>query len=371
MKRGAPLLLLILVACHRSPAVEKASAPPGEVWISPGQSTADLDTVPVEGREIGAIRTSGRIALDDVHVAHVSSPVDGRLVSASVEVGQHVKKGDALASIDSPEGRRALGEAHHAETELAAADHEFKRQKDLCRRECPSSEVEAVEDRWRMAKANLDRSLAKVRLLSSAGLLDAPFVLRAPIDGEVLARNIDSATVYNARELFTIGDHAQLWALADVSGADLGRIGAGQKVTARLPAHPDKTFEGKVDWVSATAYPVTGLGRVRCTLPNPTGELQPEMDATLTIVTAEKRLAVPRSAVVRQGEQTVVFVRAGEGPGRTLRFERRAVEVDEATSDGWVAVQAGVAEGEQVVRSGAVLSPPSDDHQGSAQRNPR
>jgi cobalt-zinc-cadmium efflux system membrane fusion protein len=295
MKRGSPLVLLILVACHRAPAVEKPTAPPGEGRITPGWAQdADLGTVAAGEHEIRVVRVSGRITLDDLHVAHVFSPVDGRVVSVSAELGQHVKKGDVLATIDWPESRRARSEVFKAEAELVAARHDYMRQKDLCKRCGNQRDEEAAEERYRDAKANLERARVRARLLGPGAVIGDPFVLHAPIDGEVLVRHIDSGPVYAPEgggaapvPLFTLGDRAQLWAIADVIDADRARVEAGQKVTATVSSFPDRAFEGQVDWVSSAADPTTGLGKVRCTLPNPTGELRPEMDTALVIVIAE------------------------------------------------------------------------------------
>jgi cobalt-zinc-cadmium efflux system membrane fusion protein len=364
MTREASLVVLLLsvVACYGAPERHRATAPPGEVWIT-AQSADDagITTTRAEEHEIGSVVTAARVAFDDEHVAHVFSPLGGRVVSVSVRLGQKVKKGDALATIDSPEARAVVGEVRKAEADLIAADHDFKRQKDLCRH-CTTREVEAVEDNYRAARAKAANAWAKAKLMDALVVARDGYVLRAIIDGEVLALHAspdlpvpDQPTGDNVVPLFTIGDVARVWALGEVHEMDLLRVAAGQKVTLKVPAHPDQVFEGKVDWVSSKLDPTTRLGRVRCTLANPTGVLQPEASGTLIISTSEKKLAVPVSSVVRQGEQSVVFVRAGEGPGGTLRFVRRTVEVVDGVLGEWLPVLEGVRPGEEVVARGALL----------------
>lgn len=114
--------------------------------------------------------------------------------------------------------------------------------------------------------------------------------------------------------LFIIGDRTSMWAIGDVREMDLARVHAGQKVTLRVPAHPEAVFEGEVGWVSGQTDPATHATALRCTVPNPSGELEPDMSGTLTIATSERRLAVPASSVVGRGDDAVVFVLAGEGP---------------------------------------------------------
>jgi cobalt-zinc-cadmium efflux system membrane fusion protein len=353
---------MILAACSRAPGARPA-APPGEVWIAPSRvAGADLATEPVVTREIGSLRIPGRMALDEVRIARVFSPVDGRVVAVSASVGQRVKAGDPLLSIDVPESRRAARDALKAEADVVAAEHIYERSKELYERGEARGDMEAAEDQYRDAKATLEVIRAKARLSSPGGTPGNPFVLRAPIDGEVLGRAAPLGPVHafmgrgsEPEPLFVVGERPGLWANADVPVSDVARVAAGQKVLATPATRAGKVFEGKVAWVSSVVDAATGTRGLRCVFPNPTGERDLEMDVTVVIMTGEKRLAVPRSAVVRQGERTVVFVRRGEGAGGTLRFERRAVEVDDGAAGEQVAVRAGVAEGEEVVRNGAVL----------------
>jgi membrane fusion protein, heavy metal efflux system len=354
MNRAAPWLLLILAACSHVP-----TAPQGELWIAPGRAAvAGLATEPVVAREIGSLRVPGRMALDEVRVARVFSPVDGRVVAVWANVGERVKGGEPLASIDVPESRREAGEVPRLEAELVAAANDYKRMKELYALGEPKRDLEAADDQYRQAKARLEIARARARLLPP----DNPFLLRAPIDGEVLARTVEPGPVQafkggapEPEPLFVVGERPGLWANADVPVSDVARVAPGQKVRATPATRAGKVFEGKVAWVSSVVEAATGTRSVRCVFPNPTGERDPEMDVTVVIMTGEKKLVVPRSAVVRQGERTVVFVRAGQGAGGTLRFERRAVEVEAGEAGEQVAVRAGVAEGEQVVGNGAAL----------------
>ena len=71
-------------------------------------------------------------------------------------------------------------------------------------------------------------------------------------------------------------------------------------------------------------------------------------------VDQRKALAIPRSAILRLGDQRVVFVQTGEADGKT-RFERMPVDVDEFSSDNWLPIKHGLEKGQKVVTKGAVL----------------
>jgi RND family efflux transporter MFP subunit len=186
--------------------------------------------------------------------------------------------------------------------------------------------------------------------------------LRAPIEGEVIARTLTpgmeiagQSSGGNSPELFTIGDIDQVWALADVFEMDLPRVQRGAPATVKVVAYPDRAFQGRVDWISPALDPQTRSARVRVALPNPAHELSPEMYATLLISTAARNaLAIPRSALLHVGDQTVVLVQTGRTENGLLRFQQRRVQVEADDADPAVVVS-GLSTGEQVVTSGSLL----------------
>jgi RND family efflux transporter MFP subunit len=158
-----------------------------------------------------------------------------------------------------------------------------------------------------------------------------------------------------AAELFTIGEVGQVWLFADLFQVDVGNVKRGARVTAKVVGSPERVFTGVVDWVSDQLDPTTRTARVRCVLPNPDHLLKPEMYATVSIAVGERReLAIPRSALLRLGDQTVVFVEVGTSPTGSLRFERRPVAVDEDEGGDYLPVTHGLTRGERVVTSGAI-----------------
>jgi cobalt-zinc-cadmium efflux system membrane fusion protein len=368
MRAILPFLLLGLAGCRQSHAQEAERPPANEVWITaPQAEEVKLASAPADEHEVGgAIVTSGKIAFDDLHVEHVFSPVTGRVVKIEAQLGQRVKKGQALAVIDSPDLGLASADMQKAEADLIAAEHDYQRQRELLAIHAVAQrDYEMAEDNYRKARAEVERARAKARLLSAGGGGGGQgFVLRAHIDGEVVARNVNPGMEIqgqysgggSAVELFTIGAIDPVWVLADAFEMDLARIHHGQDVEIKVVAHPGRVFKGKVDWVSGTLDPATRTAKVRCTIENPDRALLPEMFATVSIAApGQKRLAVPRSAVLHLGEQQVVFVPLGQTPEGKLRFERRPVLVDEDQAGDFVPLTRGIERGEKVVTSGAVL----------------
>jgi RND family efflux transporter MFP subunit len=227
-----------------------------------------------------------------------------------------------------------------------------------------AADLEASNDSYRRAKAELERARQKAYLLRN-GTTDAVtqrYTLAAPLDGEVLARNINPGVEVQGQysggatvELFTIGELDRVWVLGDLYEMDFPRVHVGAPASITVVAYPDRVFQGAVDWVSGTLDPNTRTAKVRCTFENAGNRLRPMMYATVQIsVDREHSLAIPRNALLRLGDDTVVFVKLGEGDG-FVRFQRTVVSVDEGESSPWLVVTKGVHAGQTVVVNGAIL----------------
>jgi cobalt-zinc-cadmium efflux system membrane fusion protein len=371
LSRVALLIALALGAACKPPP-DTTPVPPstnaGEVLLAAEKIAAAGITVdevteqPVED----TIVTSGVVTFDDLKVAHVFSPVSGRVTEIYANLGERVKKGQALAAIQSPDIGQAVSDVHKAEADLTAAEHDFKRQKDLEKQHAAATkDVESSEDRYRQAKAELERAQAKARLLrtGSVNTVTQTYTLASQIDGEVMMRSVTPGMEISgqyssgsALELFTIGEIDHVWALGDVYEVDIPRVKPGAPAAIKVISYKDKLFEGKVEWVQHVLDPTTRTAKVRFSFPNPGNALLPQMYGTVYIhVDQRKALAIPRSAILRLGDQRVVFVQTGTAGDGKVRFERMPVDVDEYSSDQWLPIKHGLDKGMKVVVKGAVL----------------
>jgi cobalt-zinc-cadmium efflux system membrane fusion protein len=363
--------ILLATACHGPGPVAEPQGPQppqGEVWLTPAQiKDGKIEIAVIAERDLDdTILASGTVALDDTRSGHVTSPVSGRVVQILAQLGSQVKKGDALARIESPDVGSAVSDTRKAEADLAAAEHDVKRKKELYEQKAGSaSELEAAEDKYRSAKAELERAREKGALLrvgSNVNAVTQTYTLTSPVDGEVLARNISPGIEVqgqysggSAPELYTIGEIDRVWVLGNVYEMDLGRVHVGAPAAVSVVAYPGATFQGHVDWVSGAIDPTTRTATVRCTFDNADRKLRPMMYATVQIsVDQKKALAIPRSSLLRLGEQKVVFIEVGEKDGHQ-RFQKAVVDVDEGESSPWLEVKHGLTAGQKVVTNGAIL----------------
>jgi cobalt-zinc-cadmium efflux system membrane fusion protein len=355
--------------CKTAPSEQSPAPPPnGEVWVTDQQLTdGHIAVQPVGVHAVGNdVVTSGKVTFDDLRVAHIFSPVTGRVSRILADPGARVKKGAPLVAIQSPDVGNAFADLGKAEAELTAAQHDFQRVKELYEAHANSQkEFEAAQDSYSKAKAEIERARQKARLFRGGGAdaVTQEFVLRAPIEGEVIARNVNPGAEVQgqysggtAAELYTIGELDRVWVIADVFEMDLARLKKGAAVTIRVVAYPKEVFTGVVDWIADLLDPTSRTARVRCEVENPKRQLKPEMYATVTIaVPGVQALAVPINAILRLADQTTVFVEQGRTPDGRLRFVRRLVSAGDDEGTSMVPIAHGLQAGERVVTSGAIL----------------
>jgi cobalt-zinc-cadmium efflux system membrane fusion protein len=329
---------------------------------------AQVATGAVQEHDVSKVLvTSARIAFDEARVAHIWSPVTGRVTKIMASLGDKVKKGQPLAIITTPDLGNAMSDLNKARANAVQTKKELQRQKELFAAHAGAGrDLEAAQANYDQAVAEQDRAEQKARLLTAKGVsgsVTQSFTLTSPIDGEVVARQINPGVEVQGQytgganvELFTIGKLDAVWALADVYEQDVGRVSLGATIHFKLVAYPDKVFDGKVDWISGTLDPATRTATVRAVMPNPNRLLKPQMYATAAIETdGHKALAVPREAILHLGDKTMVIAMLGGG-----HCQRRPVIVDEDETGDWVPVLHGLDAGDSVVTAGALLMSADD-----------
>jgi cobalt-zinc-cadmium efflux system membrane fusion protein len=151
-----------------------------------------------------------------------------------------------------------------------------------------------------------------------------------------------------ADTLAEIADLTHLWVVADVPERDAGTMRVGLDTEVKIAAFPGEIIRGRLSFVSATVNPDTRTVRVRLDLANPQKRFKPAMLATMVLKDpAQRKLTIPASAVVRDGDQEYVFVRTSED-----KFVLRPVTLGGEPGETRVLID-GVKPGEQIVVDGA------------------
>lgn len=352
-------------------AAAEAKAPPAEprfVLTAQQANVVGLQTLKVGVGEAQApIVVSGRLTFDEMQVARVVPPVNGHVTRVLVQQGEHVQKGQALATISSPDLGQVVADLESSHADLLAAERDLARNQALYNDQAVAAKtVEAALRRRSEAAADYARARDKSALLGGHPGADSDaYVVRAPIDGNVIVRTVtvgsDVQGQYEngatAPELFTLGSLDSLWAMGEVYAMDLPAIHVGDRVQVQVAAYPDEWFETKVDWVAPGVDPESRATRLRCRLDNQQHRLKPEMFVTMRIFAAGQRgTVVPASAIFYLGGAHYVFVRvANEGHGTDLAFVRRKVQLGQDIGGLQALVVDGLDEGAEIVSRGGIL----------------
>ena len=289
----------------------------------------------VEGQVGGEIRTTARLAVDETRVHKINVKVEGFVDKLFVDfTGMPVRRGQPLFSLYSPD--------------FVSAQNEYLLAVKTRKALGTGSLEQSGEDLVTSAKRRLalwdvpEEALAN---LEKTGKVQRDIILRSPVSGVVTAKNVvQGARITPTDAPLEITDLSHVWALADVYENELARVQVGRSATVTLPAFPGRTFTGRVAFVDPVLDPRTRTAKVRVDLPNPKGELKPDMfGEALLHGPSHQGLLVPLDAVLDGGIQKVVFIALGNG-----KFEPREVTTGIATGD-QVEILSGLDAGDEVI----------------------
>ncbi|MTW18421.1 efflux RND transporter periplasmic adaptor subunit [Rhodoplanes serenus] len=323
--------------------------------------------------------TEGKIQIDEDRTTPIFSPYAGRVTRIDVRIGDAVTPGRTLFVVEANDMVQAqnahvaavtgLAKAHAALDFARIAD---RRSRDLVEaRAAPLKEAQQAQATLAAALGDLRaaetaRDVARDRLrllgaddaavarLEAEGRIDPEMAVRAPLSGVVMQRRIGPGQYITAgasEPVLVIGDLATVRLCAYVRETEAGKIRVGQPLSFTVPAHPDRVFTGRIDYVAAEIDGVSRRLLVRADIDNADGLLKPEMLASVTIATNGIVLAagVPQDAVIIEGHGARVWVARDD---RTL--ELRPVTVG-AVDQRMVQIVEGLAPGERVVTGGGLL----------------
>lgn len=372
----ALLGLLLLAACQKPAEPLKSPVPgasvEGNVISFPKDSPqlSTLRTTAVAPERESRVRINGRTAWDETLTSRVNSPVAGRVSALLAMPGAHLRRGQTMAVISSPEFGQTQAEARRAENDLIFAERNLARANELLKAGVIAlKEQQAAENDHARARTERERTLAKERLYGGAGAIDQQFKLVSPIDGVVVQRQVTLGQEIRPEQssdqpLFVISNPARLWVLLDVPEILTREIQVGELVRIGVPALPGETFSARVEYVADAIDPQTRTVRARAALDNRDRRLKAEMYITGDVeIPPTTALKVPSTAVYLLGDTHYAFVEESTG-----RFVRRALKAEEG-SLGSMRVSSGLVMGEKVVADGALLLQQLISQKATAPRN--
>ena len=278
-------------------------------------------TVPVSRGNVRQVVASTG-TLQAVVTVLVGSQVSGTIAKLNADFNTKVKRGQVVAELDQAkfsarvEETRAnvlAAEAGLAKSKVTVEDaaRTLSRTKELLKRELISqSELDAAQTAYDAARSQFNVSQAQVgqaqAALNQANIDLGYTVIRSPVDGIVISRNVDVgqtvAASLQAPTLFTVAnDLTKMEVHTSVDEADVGNVWEGQEVTFTVDAHPARRFRGKVHQVRNAATIVQNVVTYNAVVRIDNKELllKPGMTANVQFLVSQKEdvLSIPNMAI--------------------------------------------------------------------------
>ncbi len=316
------------------------------------------------------ISATGEIRLNENRTSHVSPRVPGIIKSSEVDVGNKVKEGDVLFTMDSVEVGDAVNGYLNYKSILVFESRNLERIKSLYEKRIVSEKdfieasikYEETVTALRTAKNKMEIYGLTTKDIDainpeSDGHVISKLPIRAPIKGTVIEKHAVAGEHWDTEndiDIMTVSDLETLWVLADVYESDLKALldANSEKAECEIEtlAFKGKVFRGTIENIGMIIDETTRTVKVRIALGNPDGILRPGMFCTVKIPSSPSEMtAVPENAVLSDEGKSFVFVEILED-----FYVRKPVKIGRKYGE-YVEILEGLADGEQVVSTGSFL----------------
>ena len=311
------------------------------------------------------IETTGAVDFDNDQATSVLAPFSGPVSRLLVAPGEHVKKGDPLATVDSPDFAAAVSAYAKAlvtarnTRRLADVDKDLVQHNGVSQRENEQAQTDAAS-----AEADRDATLQALVSLSvdpqtikdiqdGRPVPRVEGVIRSPITGTVAEKLITPGELLQAGSTpcFTVADLSRVWVMAQVSASELGSVSLGDPAEV-VTGIASKNFPGTVDNISALVNPDTRSVIARVVVENPGQFLKKAMYVSVRIHSRQQStgVLVPVSAILRDDENLpFAYVLQPDGS-----FARQHVTLGYRSGDQFV-IPEGLKAGDQMVVDGGIF----------------
>ncbi|BDC52853.1 secretion protein HlyD [Bryobacterales bacterium F-183] len=378
------LAMLFTTACgHGAAGDEEAARPSGS---SKNGNTVTVATSVAARRDLSkSLTVTGELI--PFQEVEVMSKVAGYVERIVVDVGDSLKQGQLIATLEVPEMKddvtRAAASYQRFRAEVARSRQEVQRAKaqqrmtkltydrlaDVQKAQpglVAQQEVDDAQGRNQIAEAQVAAAESALAVaeeqikVTEAERTKAETLMRytrvtAPFDGVVTKRYANNGAMIQsgvgsqtqAMPLVRLSQHSRLRLILPVPESAAGMIERGSTVEVLVPSL-NRTFKGTVTRTTNQVDTATRTMHTELDIPNPNGQLIPGMYAEVSLVLAgsANTLAVPLNAIVGTDAKKAVLVVNSQGV-----VENRPVTTGLETAD-FVEVRRGVSEGEQVVVGG-------------------
>lgn len=264
------------------------------------------------------------------NINNIAPSVANRITSITVDVGDHVSRGQTLVTLDAANADQQL-------VNLQLTEKNYNRAVELLN---IGSGTQSAVDQY---KAQLDAQRAQYRNTMQNT------VLKAPISGVVTARNYDPGDMTGAQPVLTVGQITPtVKVVININESDISRVRRGMEVGVTLDAFEGEEFSGKITRLAPAVDVATRTFPAEVTLANPQGRILPGMFARVSINLGDaENVVVPDRAIVKQQGSNGKYVYVYRGG----KVEFHRVTLGRRIDTGYELLE-GIADGDTVVIAG-------------------
>lgn len=301
-----------------------------------------------------SVSTSGIVKAIPSSYAEVAIPFPGRITKSYVKLGDRVQKGSPLFEISSPELFETAKAHSQADQEMALAEKNLSRQRQLYDgKMCSIRELEEVETIYKNAVKEHESSKAALEAYGidpDNASVGQPLTIVSPVAGKVVRNSlvIGQYLKEDADPQVIVADLSKVWVIANVKERDINSLSEKSGVSISLISSPDSVITGKLVNISELLDPETRSVEVVIECDNSSRLMKPNMYGTVTFNTSEKEMPIiPDSAIFQEEGTKYVFLQSGEN-----KYRKVFVSTYETAGDS-SAVVSGLNGGENIIVSGA------------------
>ncbi|HAM08723.1 MAG TPA: efflux RND transporter periplasmic adaptor subunit [Bacteroidales bacterium] len=299
--------------------------------------------------------TTGVVKPLSGHLAHVTTPFDGRVVKSFVRLGEKVRAGTPLFEVNSTDYLETVRTCIQARQQMELAEKNFLRKKELLE--------SGVTSRKDYDEAKMEFELAEKECEKTKSILEIynlnpqdadmakPLIVRSPIAGEIVQTDIIVGQYIksDAEPIVTVADLEKIWVIARVKEKDLGTINLKDRAEVITESFPDKPIKGIVNYIGNIMDEQTRSVEVYLECDNQERILKPGMFVTIRFYRElDNAIVIPSSALLQDEESSYIFMRIA--PDLYLKKSIYAETIGERT----VIVRSGLNEGDNIISEGAI-----------------
>jgi len=333
-----------------------------ELFSLPADQMTHIQVVAVEqGPLARTLRLTGAVEYNDFKTTPVITQIGGPVSRVVVAPGEHVKAGQPLLYVASPDYSLLRSAFIKARDAFQLADKASARAKDLYEHKAiAEADLEQAESVREQARADFEASTDAIHIL---GIADADSIitkpasaeipLYSPVGGEVVDKQCSAGQLLTAgaTQCFTISDMSSVWILVNVYQKDVAYVHVGDPVTISNETYPAE-ISGRIQYISPALDPNTRTLQARIEAPNPGERLKKEMyvSADVRAGVIQNAFFVPDASVLRDDQNMpYVYLQTGDS-----KFARRGVTLGESLG-GKTQILTGLQAGDHVVGDGSLF----------------